>query len=117
MLLQSPLVTESFVLPAEPTEVLDLGGVGGAVLQSDVALYLSVPAAQTVPAALETGHGCQALRDDDQRLRLAGAHPVLLLHVSHGQGLEGENLTLLIFLLREEKCPWWGGEPVTVISF
>ena len=92
MLLQSPLVTESFVLPAEPTEVLDLGGVGGAVLQSHVALYLSVPAAQTVPAALETGHGRQALRDDDQRLRLPGAHPVLLLHVSHGLGLEGENL-------------------------
>ena len=94
VVLQPPLVTERFVLPAEPTEVLDLRGVGAAVPQPDVVLHLPEPAAQRVPAALETGHGHQSLqpRDDDQSLRLAGAHAVLLLHMSHGHGLEGENL-------------------------
>ena len=94
VVLQPPLVTERFVLPAEPTEVLDLRGVGAAVPQPDVVLHLPEPATQRVPAALETGHGPQHLqpRDDDQRLRLAGAGAVLRLHVSHGSGLEGENL-------------------------
>ena len=94
VLLQPPLVTESFVLPAEPTEILNLRGVGGAVLQPRVPLHLPRPAAQAVPAALQAGHGRQplSLRDDDQSLGLAGSHAVLLLHVNHGAVLQGENL-------------------------
>ena len=94
MFLQPPLVPERLVLPAEPTEMLDLGGVAGAVPQPHVVLHLSLSAAQTVPAALEAGDGRQPLqpRGDNQSLRLAGAQSVLLLHVSHGKGLQGENL-------------------------
>ena len=94
MLLQTPLISESFVLPAEPTEILELGGVACPVLHPQVFLHLSVSAAQRVPATLETGHGPEplSLRDDDQGLRLVGSHTVLLLHVSHSIALKGENL-------------------------
>ena len=94
MVPQYIFITESLVLPTEPTEVLDPRGVGGPVLDVHVELHLQPAAAQHVPVADEARHSTQLLgdRDNDQSLRLVLTNPVLSHHVGHGVRLDWEYL-------------------------